>query len=127
MVETMMDGRLIDWIIGLVGLEALLVLGWRLASGRGPSPVAFIGNLVAGAFLLLAVRGALTGAAPMLIALSLGAAGAAHLVDLAGRWNEGHPSPVAVASPINTTLSLRVTPSRIRPAPPAQNDEASHG
>ncbi len=127
MVATMTDGRLIDWIIGLVGLEALLVLGWRLASGRGPSPVAFIGNLVAGAFLLLAVRGALTGASPAIIALCLGASCVAHVVDLAGRWSEGSPSAIASAAAINTTLSLRVKPSRIRPAPPAQNDEASHG
>lgn len=45
-----------------------------------------IGNLLAGAFLLLALRCALTGAGWLWIALWLLAALLAHVADIVGRW-----------------------------------------
>jgi len=86
MGEIIRSGRAIDWILVLIAFEALAVLGCRAITGRGPMAVAFIGNILAGSFLLVALRGALTGASWIWIALSLIGAFAAHLADLAGRW-----------------------------------------
>jgi hypothetical protein len=80
------DGRLVDAILALVALEAFAVLGFRAVSGRGPAPLPFVANLLAGTFLLLALRNALNGAAWMWIAASLAAGLVAHLADLAARW-----------------------------------------
>lgn len=81
------DGRVVDVILVLVALEACAVLGLRAATGRGPAPASFIANLLAGAFLLLASRGALAGASWMWMATSLAAALFAHILDLALRWD----------------------------------------
>jgi hypothetical protein len=103
MAMFVVNDRMIDWIIGLVVVEAAIVLIWRARSGRGPAPAAFICNLFAGAFLLLAVRGALSGAHSALIGVFLLAALIAHLFDLAGRWERsGSPASNDVRSSIRT-------------------------
>jgi hypothetical protein len=114
MSELLAGGRLIDWIIGLVALEALALLAWRAKSGRGPAPLALIGNLLAGAFLLLALRNALAGASATWIAFCLAAALAAHVADLIGRWSrDERDNAAAEARPrLNATISLRVQKSR---------------
>ena len=86
MSEFIRGGRAIDWILLLIALEALAVLGYRALTRRGPAPAAFIGNILAGSFLLIASRIALAGASWGWIALSLIGAFAAHLADLAARW-----------------------------------------
>ena len=50
------SGRIVDIILVLVALEAVALLVWRRRRGRGPSPIALIGNLASGASLMLAVR-----------------------------------------------------------------------
>lgn len=100
------DPRFIDAILVLVGLEAVGVLGFRALSGTGPAPRAFLCNLLAGGFLLLALRHALAGASPHAITISLALALAAHLGDLVLRWNAspaqsttGKQTAIAKASP----------------------------
>lgn len=88
MSQFFLGARGIDLIVALVGLEALALLGWRALSGRGPAPLALVSNLLAGAFLLLALRGALASDSGSWIAGCLSAALLAHLADLRLRWAE---------------------------------------
>ena len=129
MADMIINAALIDWILALVALEGAAILGWRALSGRGPQPLAFLSNLVAGAFLLVALRGAVSGASGGWIAACLFAGVLAHFVDLAARWGDGRRTVASdSAQPnIRATLSLRASPSRIRPAPPAPKDEAANG
>ena len=133
MAEFLLDGRAIDWILGLVALEgaalALLRQVWR----RGPSPLALVGNLLSGAFLLLALRNALAGASPGLIGLCLAASLIAHLADLAARWESPAFGARAqdIGARLSATISVRVDKPPVRhssftdPAPRAPKDESS--
>ena len=86
MAELFANGRFVELILILVGIEAAcLVFYWR-STGRGIAPVDLLPNLFAGGFLLLALRLALGGAGWQLCCGSLAAAGLAHLVDLGRRW-----------------------------------------
>ena len=87
MMEPFTDPRLIDAILALVALEAAVVLGFRAMRGAGPAPLGFLCTLLAGAFLLLALRNALAGAPAPVIAGCLALALVAHLADLILRWN----------------------------------------
>jgi hypothetical protein len=86
MLELFADGRALDLVIAFVAIEALAVLIWKRASGRGPATLPFVSNLLSGAFLLLASRNALAGASWIWIAPCLLAAFVAHVADLLGRW-----------------------------------------
>jgi hypothetical protein len=86
------DPRFVDAILALVALEAAGVLAYRRFTRSGPTPAAFLCNLLAGASLLLALRHALAGASPALIAGALAVALLAHLADLALRWNVAQPT-----------------------------------
>ena len=105
------NGRAIDGILILMVTEIAAVLCWRALRGNGPAIIPFLGNLAAGAFLLLAVRGALVGAGPWTLAILLLAALLAHLADLALRWR----TPVSSSSQAATAL------------PQGRTDEAAHG
>ena len=85
MSELFATGRVVDLILALVLVEVILLVSFRRKTGRGLGLAEVAGSLLAGAFLLLALRGALVGAAWPWIAASLFAALVAHLVDLAGR------------------------------------------
>ena len=129
MADMTINAALIDWILALVALEGVAVFGWRALRGGGPQPLAFLSNLVAGAFLLIAVRGAVSGASSPWIGACLFAGFLAHFVDLAARWGDGRRSgPMDPTHPnIRATLSLRASPARVRPAPSAPKDEATNG
>ncbi|WP_232628962.1 hypothetical protein [Methylobacterium sp. Leaf118] len=86
MAELFASGRIVDVIVGLVVLEALLLLALRARSGRGPSPGALLSNLAAGAALMLGLRAALTGAEWPVVAAWLIAALLAHLTEMAIRF-----------------------------------------
>lgn len=86
MAEFFSSGHVVDLIIALMVIEALVLLAWRRRLGHGIASGALLASLLAGFFLLLALRGALTGAAWPVIALWLAAALGAHLGDLKGRW-----------------------------------------
>lgn len=86
MSELFASGLLVDLIIGLTVLEGLLLALWQRKTGRGITPAALFGNLLAGIFLLLALRAALAQAHWSWLALCLTAALLAHLFDLHHRW-----------------------------------------
>jgi hypothetical protein len=84
--ELFASGRLIDAILLLVLVEiAGLAVYWRVTKRGVPFKV-LLPNLLAGGFLLLALRLSIAGAGWMPCCASLAAAGMAHLFDLAGRW-----------------------------------------
>lgn len=87
MADAIGSGRLVDWILILVVIEAAaLALYWR-RTGRGVAPLDIVPNLCAGAFLLLALRITLGEGGWMLVSGCLAAAGLAHLADLYRRWH----------------------------------------
>ncbi len=80
------SGRIVDLAIAITLVEAIALIAWRRATGSGIAARQLIPNLAAGLCLMLAVRAALTGAAWSWLALALVGAGAAHCIDLVGRW-----------------------------------------
>jgi hypothetical protein len=110
----------IDAIIALVVVEGLAMLALRVF-GRGTSVPPFAANLLSGAFLLLALRGALGGDSPATIGICLSAALIAHVADQLGRWDRS-----ARSSPMRATLTLRVSKALARGALRPRTDESSN-
>ena len=77
---------IVDLILVLMILEGGALLAWRAMRGHGIPTLDLVANLMAGACLLLALRGALAGSGSAFIALALSAALALHLLDLSRRW-----------------------------------------
>lgn len=132
MAEFLLDGRAIDWILGLVAIEGVALALMRQFGRQGPAALALVGNLLSGAFLLLALRNALAGASPGLIGLCLTGALIAHLADLAARWERREDrAPPQSAARVRATISVRVDKAPVRrstfsePAPRAPKDESS--
>lgn len=86
------SGRIVDLIVGLMIVEGIAIAIYWVARGRGIAPLDLIVNLLAGVALLLALRGALTGAGWRTIAGALVFAGVMHVLDLVRRWGRrgGH-------------------------------------
>ena len=80
------SGRVVDLILGLMVLEAVVLLAWRRRTGSGIAPLDLVVNLCAGALLLLALRAAIVASDPSAATPFLAAALVAHLADLARRW-----------------------------------------
>lgn len=80
------SGHIADLIVGLVILEAIVLIAYRQHSGHGVPPFDLIVNLASGACLVLALRSALTHAWWGWTAAWLAAALGAHLADLRRRW-----------------------------------------
>jgi hypothetical protein len=87
MIELFASGHAVDIVLAVMALEAGLLLAYRYRTRRGLSAAELLSVLVPGAFLLLALRGALVGAGASLIAACLVAALLAHVADVARRWN----------------------------------------
>lgn len=83
-------GRLADAIIGLTVLEGVALTAYRRRAGGGVPARALFFNLLAGAFLVLALRCALTGAPMAWLAACLLLALLAHVADLGQRWEHPH-------------------------------------
>jgi hypothetical protein len=81
-------GRIVDVILVLVVIEWIALVVYHRLTGRGIATPQLTRNLLAGAFLLLALRGALKGVGWTWIGLALTAALFAHLGDLRRRWQE---------------------------------------
>ncbi len=79
------SGRLVDLILLLLVVELIALIVLRRVRRTGPRLGDVLPTLVSGAFLLLALRLALTGAQPTWIAASLAGAGLAHVADLVRR------------------------------------------
>jgi hypothetical protein len=86
MMALFTSGRVVDLILTIMAIEAIVLLTYRMATGRGIPPAGLVTNLIAGALLLLALRTALTGSPWTLTAAWLGGALLAHIADLAQRW-----------------------------------------
>jgi hypothetical protein len=86
MTEFFGSAHLVDLILAIVAAEMLAIaLYWQLAR-RGIAPRQLLPNLLAGAFLLLALRLALSGYSWPCYAACLAASGVANVVDLRQRW-----------------------------------------
>ena len=68
-----------------MAFELIALAFFRLYTGRGIAPRRLLWNLLAGASLLIALRGALVGAVWIWIALPLAGALVAHIADLSLR------------------------------------------
>tara|TARA_B100000214_G_scaffold233500_1_gene170516 strand:+ start:80 stop:346 length:267 start_codon:yes stop_codon:yes gene_type:complete len=73
--------RLVDIILLGMALEAFWLLWRHRHAGVSEAPPMLL-HLMSGALLLLAMKLALTGAPPMMVAATLGTAGLAHAADL---------------------------------------------
>lgn len=73
--------RLVDIILLGMVLEAFWLL-WQHRRAAEPGAPPMLLHLMSGALLLLAMKLALTGAPPMMVAATLGTAGLAHAADL---------------------------------------------
>jgi hypothetical protein len=80
------NGRIVDLILALVVVEAVVLLTYRSITGRGLPAGGLVYNLLAGSFLLLALRSALLASPWAWTAAWLAAALISHLADLAQRW-----------------------------------------
>lgn len=78
---------MIDLIIALVVIEGVALTLLHRFTGKGVAPRDLVGLLLAGGFLLLAVRAALVEAGWGWVGLCLALALLAHLADLAIRWS----------------------------------------
>ena len=80
------SGSVADLILALTALEGMVLVAYHRGTGRGVAAGDLLGNLLAGAFLLLALRCALVGAwwgwGALCLLLSL----VAHVADLRRRW-----------------------------------------
>jgi hypothetical protein len=86
MTDFFASGRAIDLIIAGMIVQALALTAYFKKTGLGVAPQAFLPNLMSGAFLMVAVRCALTGVWWGWVALLLLSSLAAHLADLRQRW-----------------------------------------
>ena len=86
MADLFASGRLVDFILVVVVLEAAVLLLYWARARRGIAPLDLLPNLCAGAFLLLALRATLGDSGWMIASLCLSAAGLAHLTDVYRRW-----------------------------------------
>jgi hypothetical protein len=77
---------LVDLALVLVALEVAAVAVYRVATGRGPSLLPFIANIVSGLCLMVALRFALSSVGSGAIILAITGSLVAHLIDLAWRW-----------------------------------------
>ncbi|MCG8445307.1 MAG: hypothetical protein MI753_06250 [Hyphomicrobiales bacterium] len=84
--ELIATGRFVDLVLILIVLEGIALLLIRRYRGKGPKLVDIAPTLVAGAFLFLALRFALTDSDPMVIAACLTGALLSHIADLARRF-----------------------------------------
>ena len=73
--------RLVELILLGMAIEAIWLLWRHRRAGRTGAPPLLL-HLISGALLLLAMKLALTGAAPLIVAATLGMAGVAHAADL---------------------------------------------
>lgn len=81
----MTGGRVVDLALACVALEAVVIWALRHRFGGGRGVAGVYANLASGAFLLLALRGALAAAGWPAIVVPLTGALVAHAVDLASR------------------------------------------
>lgn len=85
MEDLVRSGGVADVILACLVIEAVALVAWHRTTGRGPAPLAVLALLLPGAFLVVALRLALTGGDAVLVAAALVGALVAHVWDLSGR------------------------------------------
>ena len=85
------SGRLLDIVIVFTLLEIAVLWLHHRRTGRGLSLARLLPNLMAGVFLMLAVRSAMVQAHWIWIVLPLLASAVSHALDLRQRWPR-HPA-----------------------------------
>jgi hypothetical protein len=86
LVTLFSTGRIVQYILALLLVEAVVLIGAFKMTGKGIKPLDLVVSLLAGAGLLLALRGALVGDSWPKIAPWLAMALCAHLLDVLRRW-----------------------------------------
>lgn len=86
MQDLLSSGQIVDLIFILMGVEAAGLIALWILAGRGVKPGPLLANLAAGGCLLLALRAAIRGGSPTLLAGLLALSFAAHLFDIWFRW-----------------------------------------
>ena len=79
--------RLVELILLGMAIEAIWLLWRHRRAGRTGAPPLLL-HLISGALLLLAMKLALTGTVPLMVAATLGMAGVAHAADLRATLRE---------------------------------------
>ena len=79
--------QLVELILLGMTIEAIWLLWRHRRAGRAGVPPLLL-HLISGALLLLAMKLALSGAAPLMVAATLGMAGLAHAADLRSTLRE---------------------------------------
>ena len=87
MQELFSGTLLIDIVISVTLVEWGLLSWWRRRTGRGIPTSELRGTLLAGLYLMLALRASMMAAPWYVVALLLLAAGLSHAADLWRRWS----------------------------------------
>lgn len=87
--ELFLITRLVDVVIAVTLLECAALFFYHRSTKRGLAPGDYLLNMIAGVWLMLALRSALGGAGWIWIAACLALAGLAHTADIAGRLRQG--------------------------------------
>jgi hypothetical protein len=77
---------LVDLVIVATLIELFVLRSLHAKKGVGVAPKDFALNMLSGICLMLALRAALSNGPPVLILISLGAAGLLHGLDIYRRW-----------------------------------------
>jgi hypothetical protein len=86
--EWVWSGRLIDFVIGLMLIEAAFLMAHHRITRRGLALKDYVLNISSGLFLMLALRAALAHSSWIYIAAWLTVAGVAHFAEIASRWHQ---------------------------------------
>ena len=87
MADLFADGFLVNFVLVFILAEYVILIGVRLATGRGVSALSYTANVISGGSLMLCLREALLDGRPSLMALFLMLSGLAHAGDVWSRWN----------------------------------------
>jgi hypothetical protein len=82
------SGRLVDFVLIVVAVEAVTLCAYWIVAGKGVAPRDLLPNLLAGFFLVLALRLTLSDAGWMPVCGCLAAAGIASMMDISRRWRD---------------------------------------
>lgn len=87
MIDFLSSVHAVDLILAIVGAEIVAITLYWQATRRGISPARLLPNVLAGAFLLLALRLSLSGFSWPWYTACLALAGVANVADLRQRWH----------------------------------------
>jgi hypothetical protein len=85
-MKELITSGIVDVIVGLIMFQFLILISYVQSTGRGRPPIGLVAKLLAGLFVLRALRGSLADENWMSTALWLGGPLIAHSVDLRQRW-----------------------------------------